>query len=260
MSQHTLFRPCIDIHKGQVKQIVGGTLGDNASLQTNYVSLKSSDYYAQLYKENHLLGGHVIMLGPNCEETAKTALHAWPGYLQIGGGINNTNAKYWLEQGASKVIVTSWLFPNGQFDLERLKTISDLVGKDRLVVDVSCRRRENGWFAAINKWQTVTEFEISKDNLDLLSNYCTEFLIHAADVEGLCRGIDEELVKKLGEWVTIPTTYAGGGRNIEDLELVNTLSHGKVDLTIGSALDIFGGSLGFARVVAWNRQFAPLSL
>jgi len=164
------------------------------------------------------------------------------GGLQIGGGINEMNAKYWIDAGASKVIVTSYLFPEGRFSLEHLRAISSAVGKDRLVVDVSCRRRDDQWLVAMNKWQQITDMCVSKESLDMLSEYCSEFLIHAADVEGLCQGIDEGLVQKLGEWVTIPTTYAGGAKDISDLALVDQLSGGRVDLTYGSALDMFGGT------------------
>ncbi|TFY78510.1 hypothetical protein EWM64_g5501 [Hericium alpestre] len=213
-SRRSLFRPCIDLHDGQVKQIVGGTLSDHdpQTLKTNYVASESPGSFARLYKERGLEGGHVIKLGPRNDEAAREALQAWPGGLQIGGGINEENALEWLKCGASKVIVTSYLFPGTRFSVERLRSISSLVGKDRLVVDVSCRRRGDKWFVAMNKWQDITELEICKDTLDLLSEYCSEFLIHAADVEGLCQGIDEELVTKLGEWTTIPTTYAGGAK------------------------------------------------
>lgn len=169
-----------------------------------------------------------------------------PGYvgaLQVGGGINDKNALEWLEAGAEKVIVTSHLFPSSRFSLERLQQLSDLAGKDRLVVDVSCRRRDDRWYVAMNKWQDITDMEVNKESLALLAQYCSEFLIHAADVEGLCQGIDEELVTKLGEWVNIPTTYAGGAKDVSDLDLVDRLSYGKVDLTYGSSLDIFGGTL-----------------
>ncbi|PBK69616.1 Phosphoribosylformimino-5-aminoimidazole carboxamide ribotide isomerase [Armillaria solidipes] len=245
------FKPCIDLHDGQVKQIVGGTLSDTSpgALRTNFVARlvlsgpQSPAEFAKLYKDHHLEGGHVIKLGPGNDDAAREAISAWPGGLQIGGGINDTNAQQWLDAGASKVIVTSYLFPGAKFSLERLKRISHAIGKDRLVVDVSCRRRDSKWLIAMNKWQDITDMEVSQGNLDLLSDYCSEFLIHAADVEGLCQGIDEELVSRLGDWVKIPTTYAGGAKDIEDLGLVNRLSAGRVDLTYGSALDIFGGSL-----------------
>ncbi|KAI0722904.1 Phosphoribosylformimino-5-aminoimidazole carboxamide ribotide isomerase [Earliella scabrosa] len=238
------FRPCIDLHNGEVKQIVGGTLSEDPShLKTNFVASHPSTYFAELYKSHALEGGHVIKLGPGNDQAAKNALAAWPGHLQIGGGITADNAREWLDAGASKVIVTSYLFPDGKFSLERLQAISSAARKDRLVVDVSCRRREDRWFVAMNKWQTITDMEVNKESLDLLSQYCSEFLIHAADVEGLCQGIDEELVSKLGEWVDIPTTYAGGAKSISDLALVDRLSNGKVDLTYGSSLDIFGGTL-----------------
>ncbi|KAF8138286.1 Phosphoribosylformimino-5-aminoimidazole carboxamide ribotide isomerase [Boletus edulis] len=225
------FRPCIDLHDGKVKQIVGGTLSDD-----NPGALRT-----KLCREKYdLQGGHVIKLGPGNEEAAREALEAWPDALQIGGGITATNAREWLDAGASKVIVTSYLFPGAKFSRGRLDAISNIVGRDRLVVDVSCRRRGEKWFVAMNKWQDITDTEVSKESLDMLSEHCSEFLIHAADVEGLCQGIDEQLVKKLGEWVTMPTTYAGGAKrkvttsaDVSDLALVDSLSGGKVDLTYG---------------------------
>ncbi|KAL7414100.1 Phosphoribosylformimino-5-aminoimidazole carboxamide ribotide isomerase [Mrakia frigida] len=244
--RRSLFRPCIDLHGGVVKQIVGGTLSDEpekeAALKTNFVAEQRPAYYASVYRSRGLHGGHVIKLGPNNDEAAEEALYAWENCLQVGGGINEKNAAHWIELGASKVIVTSHLFPDAKFSLPRLKEISELVGKDHLVVDVSCRKRGDRWIVAMNKWQDLTDLDVTKETLDMLSEYCSEFLIHAADVEGLCQGIDEELVTKLGEWVTIPTTYAGGAKDISDLFLVSHLSNGKVDLTFGSALDIFGGT------------------
>ncbi|KAJ1939857.1 Enzyme that catalyzes the fourth step in the histidine pathway [Linderina macrospora] len=254
---YSKFRPCIDLHSGQVKQIVGGTLHeDNAGvLKTNFVSAHPSSHYADLYRQNSLLGGHVIMLGPNNDAAARSALSAWPDRLQVGGGITAANAQDWISAGASKVIITSWLFPDAKFSLDRLRTISSLVGKDRLVVDLSCRRRSDGcWVVAMNKWQTMTDMVIGKEELEMLAGLCSEFLIHAADVEGLCDGIDEELVSALAEWSPIPVTYAGGARATDDLALVTKLSKGRVDLTIGSALDIFGGDkIKFADCVKWNQ-------
>lgn len=262
----TRFRGCIDIHSGQVKQIVGGTLsGDDVqrdeALTTNFVSSLPSSHYASLYKDNNVRGTHVIKLGSNeaNDNTAKEALKTWPNALQIGGGINLENAQYWIDQGASHVIVTSWLFPNGEFDLSRLQQLSQTIGKDRLVVDLSCKRQlkndKVSWVVAINKWQTLTDFQLSKETFQELSQYCDEFLVHAADVEGLCQGIDEELVVKLAEWCNIPITYAGGAKDVADLRRVQELSQGKVDLTYGSALDIFGGKLvRFKDCVDWNSQ------
>ncbi|CDO76247.1 hypothetical protein BN946_scf184470.g5 [Trametes cinnabarina] len=233
--RRSLFRPCIDLHDGEVKQIVGGTLyeDDASRMKTNFVASHPASYYAALYKEHNLEGGHVIKLGPGNDDAAKEALAAWPGHLQIGGGVTADNAREWLDAGASKVIVTSYLFPDGRFSLDRLRAVCAAVGKDRLVVDVSCRRRDDRWLVAMNKWQTITDMEVCEESLDALAEYCSEFLVHAADVEGLCQGIDEELVQKLGEWVTIPTTYAGGAKSVSDLELVDRLSKGKVDLTFG---------------------------
>jgi len=254
----TRFRGCIDIHSGVVKQIVGGTLKDSApdDLKTNFVAKLPAEHFANLYKDHGITGAHVIMLGPGCTEAAEKAVKAWPNALQVGGGINSSNARSWLEKGAEKVIITSYLFPDATFSQARLEEVLSAVGgKDKLVIDLSCRRQGSRWIVAMNRWQTMTDMEVNKATLDLLSQYCSEFLIHAADVEGLCRGIDEELVTALGDWVIIPTTYAGGAKNIDDLERVHTLSGGKVDLTYGSALDIFGGELvRFEDCVEWNNQ------
>ncbi|KAF2200845.1 Phosphoribosylformimino-5-aminoimidazole carboxamide ribotide isomerase [Delitschia confertaspora ATCC 74209] len=254
----TKFRPCIDLHAGSVKQIVGGTLSttSDSSLKTNFTSELPASYYASLYKQHNLSGAHVIMLGPGNEDAAREALKAWPAGMQVGGGITEENAARWVEAGAEKVIITSYLFPNSTFSLPRLEAVLRALGNDKnkLVIDLSCRRKDNRWFVATNKWQTVTDFELNQDSISLLQPHCSEFLIHAADVEGLQRGIDHELVTALASWCSIPVTYAGGGRSIEDLELVKRLSHGKVDLTIGSALDIFGGSaVKFEDCVKWNQ-------
>ncbi len=252
----TKFRPCIDLHGGQVKQIVGGTLSDDpAGLQTNFESDRGADYYAGLYREDQLEGGHVIMLGPGNEEAAKLALATYPGGLQVGGGIHIDNAELWLEAGASHIIVTSWLFEGERFLMERLDALASKVGTKRIVVDLSCRRVDDGWRVATNRWQTVTRLEVSAATLDEVASYCAEFLIHAADVEGKCEGIDQDLVRMLGDWGQRPMTYAGGANSLDDLALVEELSAGKVDLTIGSALDLFGGkTVAYADCVAWNQR------
>ncbi|KAJ4400344.1 Enzyme that catalyzes the fourth step in the histidine pathway [Didymella pomorum] len=255
----TKFRPCIDLHAGSVKQIVGGTLSTSTpdNLKTNWTSEHPSAYYADLYKRHALTGAHVIMLGPGNDTAAQEALSAWPGGMQVGGGINDANAREWIERGAEKVIITSYLFPNNSFSMDRLLGVLAALDNDtsKLVIDLSCRRKDDKWFVATNKWQTITDFELNAETIALLSPHCSEFLIHAADVEGLQRGIDHELVSQLARWCSIPVTYAGGGRSLEDLELVKSLSGGKVDLTIGSALDIFGGTgVKFEECVAWNAQ------
>ncbi len=249
-----MFRPCIDLHEGKVKQIVGGTLGDSG-LRTNFVSDHSAAWFAELYKRDGLAGGHVIMLGPGNETEARAALAAFPGGLQIGGGINAQNARDWLDAGASHVIVTSWIFREGLVDWERLGELVKTVGKNRLVLDLSCRKRGEDYFIVTDRWQKFTELTITSDTLRKLAGSCAEFLVHAADVEGLCRGIDRELVEKLGRWTPIPTTYAGGANSLRDLEEVTRLGQGKVDLTIGSALDIFGGNgVRYADAVKFNRR------
>ncbi|WP_067864546.1 phosphoribosylformimino-5-aminoimidazole carboxamide ribotide isomerase [Neptuniibacter marinus] len=250
----TQFRPCIDLHQGQVKQIVGGSLNESGA-DTNFVSTYDAAYYAELYKTHQLLGGHVIALGPGNKEQALKALTAWPGGLQFGGGVNNSNAEEFLRAGASHVIVTSYLFVDGQFSWERLETIKAVTGVERLILDLSCRRTESGWHIATDRWQTVTDMEVNAETLSELASHCAEFLIHAADVEGLQGGIDEDLVKLLGESCTIPVTYAGGARSLDDLKLVEHLSGGEVDLTIGSALDVFGGSgVTLNECIEWNNR------
>lgn len=250
----TQFRPCIDLHQGQVKQIVGGSLNDEGA-KTNFVSEYNSRYYAELYRQHNLTGGHVIALGPGNQEAALDALAAWPGGLQFGGGVNADNAAAYLDAGASHVIVTSYLFEGGQFSWDRLEAIKAVTGKERLILDLSCRRTAQGWNIATDRWQTVTELAVNAETLDALSSHCSEFLIHAADVEGLQAGIDEALVQLLGDACTIPVTYAGGARSLEDLKRVHELSRGKVDLTIGSALDIFGGKgVTLEECIRWNQQ------
>jgi len=238
------FRPCIDLRQGRVVQIVGGTLSDSgAGVVTNFTATQSAADFADMYRRDGLRGGHVIMLGPGNEEAARSALAAYPGGLQIGGGVTPENSAVYLEAGASHVIVTSYIFPENELSYDRVRALSSLVGSSSLVIDLSCRRLPDGsYHVATNRWQTITSTILSHELFDGLAPYCDEFLIHAADVEGKCEGIDEELVGLLGQWAVRPMTYAGGARRLEDVGLVDQLSSGKVDLTIGSALDVFGGS------------------
>jgi len=258
----TLFRPCIDLHQGAVKQIVGSSLKKDGSVPlTNFESPHPAAYYAERYRRDNLQGGHVIQLGPGNEQAAKTALAAYPGGLQLGGGIHPENAAEWLEAGASHVIVTSWFFDSkGHFLPNRLEEMVGAVGADRLVIDLSCRVKDDGWVVAMNRWQDDTDLRLDKATLDSLAPHCAEFLIHAADVEGKCEGIDADLVRFLGRHSPRPTTYAGGARRPEDLAWVNELSAGRVDLTIGSALDIFGGSrIFYVDCVAWNKGYTGVT-
>ena len=251
----TKFRPCIDIHQGKVKQIVGGTLSDSETPLTHSTSEHSPAYYAELYQKDGLRGGHVIMLGKGCEAAAKEALAAYPNGLQVGGGINPTNAQTFLDAGASHVIVTSWIFDGAILNFEKVKILSEAVGKNHLVLDLSCRRTHSGWNVATNRWQTITDAVVDENLLQKLAAFCDEFLVHAADVEGLERGMDEELVRFLAEKSPIPVTYAGGAKSIDDLIHCNAISNGKVDLTIGSSLDIFGGTgTRYAECVEFNKR------
>ena len=251
-----MFRPCIDLHEGKVKQIVGGTLGaGTGGLRTNYVSERDAAWFAELYRRDGLSGGHVIMLGPGNETPARAALKAYPGGLQIGGGINPDNALAWLEAGASHVVVTSWVFREGRLDWSRLNSLVAAVGRERIVLDLSCRQRDGDYIVVTDRWEKFTDMAVTQETLEALTAACAEFLVHAVDVEGLCRGIDPELVARLGQWSPIPATYAGGAHSLGDLETVTRLGRGRVDLTIGSALDIFGGSgVRYDDVVAFNRE------
>lgn len=251
-----MFRPCIDLREGKVVQIVGGTLGDDpTTVRTNFVSERPAAWFAELYQRDGLTGGHIIMLGPGNETAARSALGAYPGGLQVGGGVNVTNARDWLEAGASQVIVTSWVFREGTVDWGRLAELVKLIGKHRLVLDLSCRVRDDNCFVVTDRWQKFTDVVLSEETVSLFSDSCAEFLIHAVDVEGLCHGIDTGLVQKLGEWSPIPVTYAGGANSIADLETVTRIGQGRVHLTIGSALDIFGGKgVRYEDAVAFNRR------
>ncbi len=251
------FRPCIDLHQGRVKQIVGSTLSDTQQgrLTTNFASDQPASHYAEMYKQDGLFGGHVIMLGPDNEAAATAALQSFPGGLQLGGGITVDNAARWLDQGASAVIVTSAVFKDGVVHENRLTELVRAVGKDRLVLDLSCRKRGDGYYIVTDRWQKFTQVTVSEQSLDYFANHCCEFLIHAVDVEGKCSGIEEELTALLGRFSPIPTTYAGGVKNLADLYRVKELGLNRLDATIGSALDIFGGTgVTYAEAVAFNRQ------
>lgn len=253
----TKFRPCIDLHDGKVKQIVGGSLSDDGgSLKTNFESDRPAGYFANVYRKDDLKGGHVIKLGPGNDTSAREALAAYPGGLQVGGGIHLENAADWLRAGASHVIVTSWLFDeDGHFMPGRLDQLVNEIGRERIVLDLSCRSHGEGWVVAMNRWQTLTDVKVDASTIGDLSGSCDEFLVHAADVEGKCGGIDERLVEFLGQHAQRPVTYAGGANSFGDLATVERLSGGKVDLTIGSALDLFGGSqVNYSDCVSWNQR------
>jgi phosphoribosylformimino-5-aminoimidazole carboxamide ribotide isomerase len=250
------FRPCIDLHMGKVKQIVGSSYSDDrpGTIATNFASERPASWFAEMYRRDSLTGGHVIMLGPGNEEAASDALQTYPGGLQVGGGINEENARRWLDRGAAAVIVTSWVFREGRVDKERLARLVRLTGRERLVLDLSCRRREDRYWVVTDRWQKFTDVEVTAASLDDLAGSCAEFLVHAADVEGKCEGVETGLVELLGRWEGIPVTYAGGIRNMEDLHLIGDLGRGRLDFTVGSALDIFGGSgLAYEEVVAFHK-------
>jgi phosphoribosylformimino-5-aminoimidazole carboxamide ribotide isomerase len=249
------FRPCIDLHQGRVKQIVGATLGDQAGPLTNFSSDQPASHFAGLYRRDDLAGGHVIMLGPGNEQAAAGALAAFPGGLQLGGGITAENGPGWLERGAAALIATSYVFREGRLHLERLKALSRAVGRERLVLDLSCAPRQGRYFVAPDRWQRLSDFEVCAANLELLAAHCAEFLVHAVAAEGRQQGLDAELAAFLGGAAPLPTTYAGGIRNWEDVELLGQLGAGRLDFTVGSSLDLFGGrGLRYDDLVAFNRR------
>lgn len=256
------YRPCIDIHNGKVKQIVGSSLEDEGDqAQENFVSKRDADFFAEFYAKDGLKGGHVIMLNkqdsPYYEATkqqALLALRTYPGGMQIGGGINADNAKEFLEAGATHVIVTSYVFSDGRINYENLHKLVDAVGKEHIVLDISCRKLDDDYYIVTDRWQNFTKERITPELLDELSQYCDEFLIHAADVEGKCQGIEEELVQLLGAWGKIPMTYAGGINDYQDIEDIKELGQGKLNITIGSALDLFGGPMNYETVLSYVQQ------
>lgn len=251
------FRPCIDIHNGKVKQIVGSSLrdaGDQA--EENFVAEQDGAFFARLYKNAGICGGHIILLNPEqseyygaTREQALLALHEYPGGLQIGGGIHAGNAASFIKEGASHVIVTSYVFKDGRISFENLNRLVSAVGKEHLVLDLSCRFKEDGYYIVTDRWQKFTKEKVTTELLDRLAEYCDEFLVHAVDVEGKASGIEEELAGLLGRWNRIPVTYAGGVRNFEDLRKIRELGHGHLNVTIGSALDLFGGTMSYQKVL-----------
>ena len=250
------FRPCIDIHNGQVKQIVGGSLKDwNDLAEENFVAKQDAAFYANLYKEAGLKGGHIILLNPftsehyeATKEQALLALKAYPYGLQVGGGITPENACEYLDAGASHVIVTSYVFYDGHIDYERLEKLVETVGKEHLVLDLSCKKVGEDYRIVTDRWQKLTDEVVSIELMEKLSIYCSEFLIHAVDVEGKVNGIETELVELLSGWKVLPITYAGGVHSYEDLDLLKELGRNRLNVTIGSALDLFGGDLEWKEI------------
>ena len=250
------FRPCIDIHNGKVKQIVGGSLRDTGDrAEENFVSEQDGAFYASLYKEKGLKGGHIILLNSvdseyyqATKEQAFLALNAYPGGLQLGGGVNPENAADYLAAGASHVIVTSYVFRDGHISWENLDKMVNAVGKEHLVLDLSCRKKEDAYYVVTDRWQKFTEEKVTLELMEKLGGYCDEFLIHAVDVEGKAKGVEVSLAKLLGEYEGHPVTYAGGVGSMEDIQILKKATGGRVDVTVGSALDIFGGSIPFAEL------------
>lgn len=260
------FRPCIDIHNGKVKQIVGGSLSDKGNqAKQNFESENGAEYFANLYKKDGLSGGHVILLNPPSSEyyeatkaQALKALSEYPGGLQVGGGITADNAKEYLDAGASHVIVTSYVFRDGKIQWENMKRLKDTVGKDRVVIDLSCRKKEDGYYIVTDRWQKFTTVKLTKNVMVELAGYCDEFLVHGVDVEGKASGVDEELASLLAEYEGNVVTYAGGIGTMEDLEKFRRLTKGKVDFTIGSALDLFGGKIPYEKIKYYEAEVNTL--
>lgn len=255
------FRPCIDIHNGKVKQIVGDSLRDRGDMVlTNFASDYNADFYAELYKRDRLTGGHVILLNAKTSEyyeatkaQAMSALRTYRGGLQIGGGITADNAAEYLKAGASHVVVTSYVFKDGEIHWPNLKKLVAAVGREHVVLDLSCRKKDEKYYVVTDRWQTFTNVEVNSQLLDDMAEYCDEFLVHGVDVEGKSSGVELELVKILAEWDRIPITYAGGIGSLKDLQEFEEACGGKLDFTIGSALDLFGGSIPYEDVKNWGK-------
>ena len=251
------YRPCIDVHNGKVKQIVGGSLKDEGNqVKENFVAEQDAAYFAEFYKKDKIRGGHIILLNPSdssyykeTKRQALLALHTYPGGMQVGGGIHAENAKEFIEAGASHVIVTSYVFKDGRINYENLKRLSNLIGAEHLVLDLSCRKKDGRYYIVTDRWQKFTEEVVTPETLDKLAEYCSEYLIHAVDVEGKAAGIETELATMLGTWGKQPMTYAGGVGSFDDLESLKQCGQDRIDVTVGSALDIFGGALPYDEVV-----------
>ena len=250
--RHAQFRPCIDLHDGRVKQIVGGTL-ESGGLETNFVAAESPAHFAKLYAADDLRGGHVIKLGPGNDMAAREALEAAPGFLQLGGGVDDTNALYWLEHGAEKVIVTSFVFQAGELKRDRLRRLSALVGRERLTLDLSCRKRGGNYYVVTDRWKCFTVLKVERGVLEELAEFASEYLIHAVDVEGKRAGIDADLLHILAEGAPIPCVYAGGVSSLDDVAMIEREGGGRIDYTVGSALDIFGGDVPYRTLVERSR-------
>lgn len=261
------FRPCIDIHNGKVKQIVGSSLKDQGDLATeNFVSEQDAPFYAKLYAKQGITGGHIILLNPKesdyyeaTKAQALAALRAYPGGLQVGGGITAENAEEFIRAGAAAVIVTSYVFKDGCVNYDNLEKIYQAVGKEHLVLDLSCRYHkmpdgQSGYYIVTDRWQKYTDERITGELLDRLSEYCCEFLVHAVDVEGKANGIEKPLASMLGDWGRIPITYAGGVHSFEDLKELAELGHNRLNVTIGSALDLFGGPMSYEQVIHYIKE------
>ncbi|MBO5072693.1 MAG: phosphoribosylformimino-5-aminoimidazole carboxamide ribotide isomerase [Eubacterium sp.] len=251
------FRPCIDIHNGKVKQIIGGTLtDDNDFAEENFVSERRAADYARLYQKEGLRGGHVILLNgkdsPYYKEDlaqASEALGAWRDALQIGGGVTAENAASFLDMGASHVIVTSYVFSGGEIRYDRMEKLLSEIGKEHLVLDLSCRKKDDRYFVVTDRWQKYTSQPLDGSLLRTLGSYCDEFLIHAVNVEGTGTGVDKELLALLAAESRIPVTYAGGIGKMEDIQTIRDIGRNRVNFTVGSALDLFGGPLRFDEIV-----------
>ena len=250
MKRQARFRPCIDLHDGKVKQIVGGTLEDaRGGLRTNFVAEHDSAFFARMYAADDLRGGHVIKLGGGNDAAALSALEAAPGILQLGGGVTDENAEYWLEHGAEKVIVTSFVFSDGELKRDRLRDLSKLVGREHLTLDLSCRMRDGAYLVVTDRWKCFSTLQLERAVLEDLAEFASEYLIHAVDVEGRRCGIDAKLLNILAESAPIPCVYAGGVATFEDISVIEREGGGRIDYTVGSALDIFGGSMSYSELV-----------
>jgi len=239
-----------------VKQIIGGSLSDiQDQAEENFTARQDAGWFAGLYKKDGLKGGHIILLNgvdspffSATKKQAMLALEAYPKGLQIGGGITAENAKEYIDAGASHVIVTSYIFQDGCFLKKNLEKLVEVVGRKHIIIDLSCRKRDGAYYVVTNRWQQFSKEKLTVLWMEVLAEYCDGFLVHGVDVEGKSAGMEVELVRLLSRFTKRPVTYAGGIGSLKDLKKFEEESKGRLDFTIGSALDIFGGNISYGEI------------
>ncbi len=249
------FRPCIDVFKGKVVQLIGTSLfgGEEKTIVKHFESEYSPAYYAELFKQDNLKGGHILSLGSGNNDVVIEALKAFNGGMKYGGSVTPENAHVYLDAGATHVIVNSYVFDNGEINLPNLKSLVKSIGKDKLVLDMSCRKKNGDYYIVTNLWEKFTNVILDQKSLQDISKYCDEIIVHGVDSEGRKQGLESDLVRILAQHTPIKTVYAGGISSIADLTMIKALGNEKIDPCIGTALSIYGGNLSYYEVLEWNK-------